>query len=320
MLLVGCQSETTAPNAPTQVIDNESVATNSAASDSIYLVVLGTAQDAGSPQIGCQKSCCESLFLNPDPTRQVVALGVVDQTSQQNWLFEATPDIKTQLRHLRNEQVDLNSDLPAGIFLTHAHIGHYSGLLQLGKEAINAPEVPVYAMPKMRDFLINNAPWSQLVRAKNIALQPLLHQQTVDLTNKIQVTPLQVPHRDEFSETVGFHIQTPNKSALFIPDIDKWERWETNIDSLIQTVDYALLDATFYDNDELPGRDMSAIPHPFVVESMQRFQSLSPTDKAKVYFIHFNHTNPLLDSDSKAFQTVKTAGFNVATYDLKLPL
>ena len=100
-------------------------------------------------------------------------------------------------------------------------------------------------------------------------------------------------------QTVGYTIIGPNEQ-LFIPDIDKWERWETSIEELIKKVDYAFLDATFYDGSELPSRDMNAIPHPFVVESMDRFSVLSPEDKKKVYFIHFNHTNPLVNENSTA--------------------
>lgn len=318
--LLSCSNATPQPPTSTQPIDNQTNTATTTSPETPFLVILGTTQDAGSPQIGCKKSCCQSLFSNPDKTRQVVSVGLVDPVSQSSWLFEATPDIKTQLRFLQESIPAKTNDIPDGIFITHAHMGHYSGLLQLGKEAINADAVPVYAMPKMQSFLTNNAPWSQLIATRNINLQPLQNNQPVAIGHQIKVTPLQVPHRDEFSETVGFKIQTPNKIALFIPDIDKWDRWNTDINDLIKEVDYALLDATFFDNKELPGRDMSQIPHPFVVESMNRFDSLSPTDKAKIYFIHFNHTNPLLDKSNVAQNQVKTAGYNIATYGLRLPM
>ena len=132
--------------------------------------------------------------------------------------------------------------------------------------------------------------------------------------------PLQVPHRDEFSETVGYKIIGVNKSALFIPDIDKWEKWETNISAMIKTVDYAFLDASFYDGDELNTRDISQIPHPFVIESMTRFQNLSDTEKQKIYFIHFNHTNALLNPESEHYKTVLKNGFNIAQFNQKFAL
>jgi pyrroloquinoline quinone biosynthesis protein B len=275
------------------------------------IVVLGTVQDAGSPQIGCTKDCCKKLFAKPDVTRKVVSLGLVDLVHKSSYLFEATPDIATQL-HLLKSFSNTDTDLPNGIFLTHAHIGHYTGLMYLGKEAHNTQQVPVYSMPRMKTYLEQNGPWSQLVSQKNIVLNPLTNEVPVQLNPSLQVTPLLVPHRDEYSETVGFIVNGPNKRALFIPDIDKWEKWNRNIDSLIATVDYAFIDATFFDAAEINNRNINEIPHPFVIESMKRFEKLSATDKKKIYFIHFNHTNPLLVPESEASKKVLSAGFQIA--------
>jgi pyrroloquinoline quinone biosynthesis protein B len=275
------------------------------------IIVLGTIQDAGSPQIGCTKDCCKNLFINPDHSRQVVALGLFDPSTKTSYLFEATPNINAQLRQLKNNSKSL-TDLPNGIFLTHAHIGHYTGLMFLGKEALNAKNLPVYAMPKMKNFLEQNGPWSQLVSQQNILIQPLANQQAITLNDSLSVTPILVPHRDEYSETVGYLISGPRKKLLFIPDIDKWEKWNQDINALINQVDYALIDATFHDASEINNRPISEIPHPFVIESMDQFKMMSLRDKKKIHFIHFNHTNPLLNSHSEAFKKVIKAGFNIA--------
>lgn len=282
--------------------------------DSPAIIVLGTIQDAGSPHAGCTKDCCKNLFSKPDPTRMVVALGLIDPTNQLNFLFEATPDLPLQMKLLKSYSPFRQEETPNGIFLTHAHIGHYSGLMYLGRESMNAKSTPVYAMPKMQEFLEKNGPWSQLLTLKNIAVQGLKNLEPQRLSSNLQVTPLQVPHRDEFSETVGYRIEGPNKSALFIPDIDKWERWSLDIVEEIKKVDYAFLDATFYDNAELNYRNMSEIPHPFVVESMQRFKDLPASEKRKIYFIHLNHTNPLLNPKSPQFKELKKNGFQVAHF------
>lgn len=282
----------------------------------IELTLLGTAQDAGAPQIGCLKSCCENKW-ETHTAEAVVALGVVDPSAGKKYLFEATPDFPQQHHTFLKEEENKTLD---GIFVTHAHMGHYSGLMNLGKEAMGAKGVPVFVMPKMRVFLENNGPWSQLVEEKNMVLIPLENRKKVELTEGLKVTPLRIPHRDEYSETVGFRIEGKSKTALFIPDIDKWEKWETNIDSLLNEVDFAFLDATFYDKNELPGRDLSAIPHPFVVESLERWKALPLSIKKKIYFIHFNHTNPLLDPHSEASITVTQLGFNVARTGMKFVL
>ena len=277
------------------------------------LVVLGTVQDAGSPHIACKKHCCKDLFENPDPTRKVVSLGLFDENTRQSYLLEASPDIVTQSKYL-SKMTNSSSELPAGIFLTHAHIGHYTGLMYIGKESTNAKNVPVYAMPKMSDFLTNNGPWSQLVLNNNIQLVELSENEAITLSSNLKVEAMVVPHRDEFSETVGFKITGPNKSAIFIPDIDKWSKWKFEIQEVVSQVDYAFIDATFYSGEEINTRDISTIPHPFVIESMELFKDFGSEQKAKVHFIHFNHTNPLLNEMSIEYKEVKNQGFNIATF------
>jgi len=278
--------------------------------DAPYLVVLGIAQDAGYPQAG-QIEEWKKVKAGTKKVGLATSLGLVDPISNERWLFEATPNFNIQLDKM--DEFSTTEKYPYdGIFLTHAHIGHYTGLMQLGREVMGAKEVPVYAMPGMLYFLSNNGPWSQLVDVNNIVLKSLANKQKVQLNERLSVTPIQVPHRDEFSETVGFLIESPKRSLLFIPDIDKWEKWSESILDWVKKVDIALLDATFYANGEIPGRDMSEIPHPFVEESMALFSSLSPEDKAKIHFIHFNHTNPLLFNNTPQTKAVKEAGYNVA--------
>jgi len=283
------------------------------------LVVLGTVQDAGSPHIACKKECCKNLFEKPDPLRKVVSLGFIDPQNNKSILFEATPDITTQLKNLKQFS-NREHELPDAIFVSHAHIGHYTGLMYLGKEATNANQVPVYVMPRMKGFIENNGPWRQLVSNKNIVLKEVQNKQEIKLSSNLRVIPFKVPHRDEFSETVGFKIIGPQKSVLFIPDIDKWEKWETAISKEIATVDYAFIDATFFDKKEINNRDISEIPHPFVIESMELFKKLAAKEKQKIYFIHFNHTNPILDLESDAHKLVLANGFKIAALNMVIPL
>jgi pyrroloquinoline quinone biosynthesis protein B len=276
------------------------------------LIILGTMQDGGSPHAGCEKKCCKDLFEHPDIARQVISLGILDPQNKQTYLIEASPNLPQQLRALRAYSQFKTSDAPHGIFITHAHIGHYSGLMYLGKEVMNASNIPVYVLPRMKNFLESNGPWSQLAKLNNIFLVEMQSDLAVPLTPSLKITAIRVPHRDEFSETVGFVIEGPNKKVLFIPDIDKWDKWDKQIFEEIQKVDYAFIDGTFYDGKEINNRDIAEIPHPFVIESMELFKSLETAQKQKIYFIHFNHTNPLLDASSEESKTVKERGFNIA--------
>lgn len=276
------------------------------------IIVLGTVQDAGSPHIGCKKDCCKELFQNPDKYRKVVSLGLVDPESKKTYLFEATPDLPEQMKTLKKYASFSEKETPDGIFLTHAHIGHYAGLMYLGKEAMDAKSIPVHAMPRMKTFLESNGPWSQLVNNHNISIQELINNEELKLTTNLSIVPFTVPHRDEYSETVGYTIKGPNKSVLFIPDIDKWEKWETDIIEAISKVDYAFVDATFYNGQEINNRDISEVPHPAIAESMELFKGLSIDEKIKVHFIHFNHTNPALNPVSPQYSQIIDNGFNIA--------
>jgi len=289
-------------------------------SPTTFLVVLGNVQDAGYPQIGCTKDCCKAYWQHKQSKKLVTSLALVDNATNQYWLFEATPDITEQLQFVQHYTTKTTSFQPAGIFITHAHIGHYTGLMYLGREALGAKNIPVFAMPKLQQYLQSNGPWSQLVALNNIHLQGLQSNETIAITNTISVTPILVPHRDEYSETVGFIIATSNKKVLFVPDIDKWEKWNKSIIAEIAKVDIALIDGTFYANGELPGRDMKEIPHPFIAESLILFSSLPQNEKDKIYFIHFNHTNPLLNPKSKQRQDLLQKGFKAADQGLIIGL
>ena len=283
-----------------------------------FLIVLGIAQDAGFPQAGCKKSCCAAVWQQPGLRKMVASIGIVDEVAGKSWLVEATPDLRFQMRNLQSNSPALDSEIPDGIFLTHAHIGHYTGLMYLGRESMGAKHVPVFAMPQMTDFLQLNGPWKLLVELENIRLMPIAEDSVITLSEHLTIQPIRVPHRDEFSETVAFRINGREKSALFIPDIDKWNQWNHNIINEISKVDVAFLDGTFFENGEIPGRDMSEIPHPFISESMALFDSLPESERAKIVFIHFNHTNPVMQPDSDARKLVIDKGYKIAEEGMRI--
>lgn len=282
-----------------------------------YVLVLGTAQDGGLPQIGCQEKICREAKRDPGLKRLVSSLAMVQPSSGKRWLFDATPDIRQQVLLLQQNAGIRNSaksrpPLFDGIFLTHAHMGHYAGLLHLGREAYNHPSIPLYASHRMSGFLKQNAPWNLLIGNRNLVLRPFEIGTALALDGELSVTPLAVPHRDEYSDTVGFVLKGLRRSLLFIPDIDKWERWDRDIGELITSVDVALLDGTFFADGEIPGRAMADIPHPFIAESLLRFGKLPAEDRQKIYFIHLNHTNPAARPGGKAREQIEAAGMHVA--------
>ena len=282
-----------------------------------YIYVLGNVQDAGLPHIGCQHKFCKEKFSEFEEYF-TTSIAVVDPVEKKYILFEASPDIPYQLNYLEKEIFN-EFLLPESIFITHAHIGHYTGLMYFGREALGAKNLIIKVLPKMSNFLKTNGPWSQLVDINNIKIQNLSFGLKTNELRNITVTPIQVPHRDEYSETAGFIIEGRNKKALFIPDIDKWEKWDKNLKQLVYEFDYLLLDATFYDSKEI-NRDISEIPHPLVTETINLLDDLSPEHKNKVYFIHMNHTNLMLDPSSELTKLVIDKGFNITRLGLKLSL
>jgi pyrroloquinoline quinone biosynthesis protein B len=256
-----------------------------------YALILGIAQDGGYPQAGCNRPDCMAAWHDLKLRHRVASLAIIDPQSHQRWIIDATPDFPSQLASL-DTTAPRGNVLLDGILLTHAHIGHYLGLAHLGREVLGAHSIKVYAMPRMREFLQHNGPWDQLVHLKNIDLVPIEDGVPIALNERITVTPLRVPHRDEYSETVGFVVRGPSRSILWLPDIDKWETWPTPLESVLGRVDVAYIDGTFYDATELPGRDLREIPHPLMTETLARLAN-SPL-RAKVRFIHLNQSNPLL--------------------------
>ena len=283
-----------------------------------FVMVLGIAQDAGYPQAACRKACCRQAWKDPSRRRRVACLAIV--SGDRRWLVDCTPDFREQLRALDEAAPVENSPGIDGILLTHAHIGHYAGLVHLGREVMGAKEVLLHVMPRMQSFLTSAGPWSLMVSEKHVAFRPLTADAPVTLSDTIRVTPVEVPHRDEFSETVGFRIEGPKRSVLYIPDIDKWERWDRRIEEQLKRVDVAYLDGTFFADGEIKGRDMSQIPHPFIEETLHRLAALPATERAKVRFIHLNHTNPALDPQSDAARFIRAAGLAVARQGERIAL
>ena len=275
--------------------------------DRPYVVVLGIAQDGGAPHAGCEKSCCIDLWES-GKREKVSSIGIVNPLTKQSWLFDATPDFPSQYRILTENH---NTEL-VGIFLTHAHIGHYIGLLHLGREVMGKKNVPVYVMSRMKRFLETNGPWNQLVTLKNINLKLIENNKDIKIGEQLFIEPFLVPHRDEYSETVGYRIIGKEKSLAFIPDIDKWEKWHGSIFQLVLNTDILLLDGTFYSQNEIPHRNMAEIPHPFIIESMETLSELNSENRSKVHFIHFNHSNPAIKDNSPAYHTIKSKRFNLA--------
>jgi len=275
----------------------------------VQAVVLGIAQDGGVPHVGCRQKLCVEARRDPSKRRHVASLGLIDRTSGKRFLIDATPDFELQVSRL--------GGLPDGILLTHAHIGHYMGLAKLGREVANVRGMPVFCTPSMARFLRENRPWSRLVLVGNIAIHEIEPDKEFTLTDSLRAIALRVPHRDEDSDTVAYVVAGPSRKLLWLPDIDKWEKWERRIEDVLRTVDAAFLDGTFFSADEIPGRSIAEIPHPLVPETVSRLRNEGLA--ARVFFVHLNHTNRLL-WDKQEVRRLREKGYGVASEGQRFPL
>jgi pyrroloquinoline quinone biosynthesis protein B len=281
------------------------------------LKILGVAQDGGVPHASCRCERCEAARRDPSRAHMVASLALIIPTDGVDavHLIDATPDLARQLELLptapARDRPGVDRRPLASIFLTHAHIGHYLGLAQLGFEVMHTSGTLVRASPRMIDFLRDNAPWEQLIRLGEIMPEPLTPEAGAQLGD-VQIRPVVVPHRDEYTDTVGYRLQGPRQTVLYIPDAEPWERWSDAFDAALEGVDVALLDATFYAADELPGRPIESLGHPLVPSTIERLRGRIDRGALRVVLIHLNHTNPLLDPRSPESQSTREAGVHVA--------
>jgi pyrroloquinoline quinone biosynthesis protein B len=274
-------------------------------------VVLGIAQDGGVPHLGCRQKLCVEARRDPAKRRLVASLGVVDHAAGRRFLVDATPDFPAQVERL--------GGLPDAILLTHAHIGHYLGLAQLGREVLGAKRVPVYCTARMADFLRENGPWKRLVALENIEIREIAPGVEFELTPSLKATAIRVPHRDEDSDTVAYLLAGRERQVLWLPDIDKWEKWDRRIEDVVRGAPMlAFVDGTFDSADEIPGRSIRDIPHPLVPETVARFGGKAPGPPSKLLFVHLNHTNRLL-WDGAARRELEQKGFGIASEGSRFP-
>ncbi len=282
----------------------------------VLVQILGTAQDGGFPQIGCYCKNCLRARENARYSRLISSLALIDLQEKKYFLLDATPDIRLQsdmiLDRLMVEKRG-KKNAPHAILLTHAHIGHYTGLMFYGYEAMSTQRLPVHCTSRMGRFLSENGPWNQLIRLKNISLHTLLPGKEFSLTPRISLTPFLVPHRDEYSDTLGFRISGEKRKLLYIPDIQSWKAWNRSIVEETERVEFALLDGTFYSSEELPGRDISKIGHPTIKTSLKTLGRVAKKGKTQIYFTHLNHTNLALDPEGDARKEITDRGFRLAS-------
>lgn len=294
--------------------------------------MLGTAQDAGVPQVNCFTGVCQRVRAGELPPPRVASLGLVDPASGRRFLVDATPDLVAQVGDLLavgpgapepGTVVPLHENLD-GILLTHGHMGHYTGLVHLGREAAATRGLPVWCNADMAELLGANEPYRSLVDGGHVELRAVEAGQRFRLSPSLEVEPLDVVHRAELSGTTGYLVHGPRRSVLYVPDADTWDGWPLwSFEECLERADLALLDGSFFSHDELGHRPQGEVPHPPVRDTLERLEALRAGNAASVpdvLFTHLNHTNPLWLPASRERAAIRRAGFDVAADGERIPL
>ena len=271
----------------------------------IRAMILGIAQDGGVPHPGCYCDTCQFYWDN-----QIVlspsSLAIIDE--KQLHLFDVTRNLDRQLRKVGNKNV-------TDIWLTHGHIGHIDGIGLFGKEVMNLKNVRLHASELMIKLIENTPKWNKLIEDKILIPIQFNSNESMQISENLKITPIRVPHRDELTDTHAFMINGPEKSLLYLPDHDTWEETLDMVqqDSVIEWFDFlgieiVLMDGTFWSKNELSRQD--DVPHPPVLESLERLGNVKGKE-LEVFFIHFNHTNPLLIPKSNEIKKLLDSGCKI---------
>ena len=260
--------------------------------------LLGNAQDAGRPQIGCTQKCCTDARKNSRLSRMPVSLGLQGETYG---LVEATKSIGDQLSLMGNAMID-------ELWLTHAHLGHIEGLGQFGREALNSKNIKLRCSDSVVDYTMNHPIWKKLIERGNLTFAKFKSE---------NIIPIEVPHRARDFDTHAILFKGQSNNIFFLPDHDTWEstldfvgydnprEWFSSLDASI-----ILLDGTFWDSNELKGRIQADVPHPPVSETLDLIGRREDGDP-RIIFIHLNHTNPLHYPNSPEYQKLSDLGWEV---------
>lgn len=286
----------------------------------VCATLLGVAQDGGRPQAGCVRPCCAPAHLEPGLKRHPVSLGVVGKDHSTH-LFEATRSLSWQFECWHRS--DPTTGPLDSVWITHAHHGHVDGLGLFGREVLNAKGLPLHCSPSFSRLLDKTPNWRLMLEQGVFSPRPFQAGKPVSPSGRevegcgFSVTPIAVPHRAELSDMHAMLIEGEHDSLLFLPDHDTWEETLATVgfDSIRQWftelgVGVVLLDATFWSAHELTSRKQADIPHPPVVETVERLGQRREGDP-RVVFIHLNHTNPLHDLDSAESQMVTGLGWEI---------
>lgn len=264
--------------------------------------VLGNTQDGGVPHLECSCDLCSKARENPEEAKHNASIMVKDSDEEDSfrYLIDATPDVRYQIT---GEYLD-------GVFISHGHLGHITGLLQFGEEGCNKTDLPLYVSDKTENYIRKNDPFRLLIDKGNVEIMNFNDEDEVDIRGGC-IEAFEAKHNRVNTDTLSFMIHGEEKTLFYIADIHEWTEKTLN---LMQKADIAIVDGTFWNEEEIERYE--EVPHPVMKETMHLAEGWD-TD---IYFTHLNHTNPALREDTDERQEIQERGFGVVEEGMEFEL
>jgi pyrroloquinoline quinone biosynthesis protein B len=298
----------------------------------VHIRILGSAAGGGFPQWNCRCPTCEAgregVRARPRTQSSLAIRG-----GEGPWfLVNASPDARQQLEAITEPHIDgVRSPPIAGVLLTDAEIDHTAGLLLLRE---SASPVRVYGRTGVERALRQGYPvLSMLERYCGLEWQTLEPELALplggsSLTVESFDTGGDAPRYLDGSgvelEASGFVFRDRAGGGVvtYAPGL---ARLDDAVLARLAASDLALVDGTFWSDDELAGlgisarsaRDMGHLPLSGPGGTLETLAALERPRKA---LVHINNTNPILLEDSPERAAVLRAGVEVAYDGLEVEL
>jgi pyrroloquinoline quinone biosynthesis protein B len=287
--------------------------------------VLGSAAGGGMPQWNCGCANCARARRGDAPIRTQSSIAVGE--GEEWMLVNAAVDLPRQLAAVPELWPKALRATPfRAILLTDANVDHTAGLgeLRQGPDAF-----VVVSSEATKSLLASERAYERFDRPPHrwIAVEPDGRDVSADIGASIAaryaVEAYDVPGllpgyagRNTWRGAVVAYVVRERASGRSVLVAPVFASIDERLEKLIRSADLALLDGTFFTEDELqslglPAKAASAMGHLAVGGSGGTLERIAGGG-TRCVFVHVNNTNPLLDPGSRAYAEVAQAGHHVA--------
>lgn len=298
----------------------------------MHIHLLGTGAGGGFPQWNCNCHNCKRLRDGTIKSRARTQSSITISSDGVHWvLFNASPDIRAQVEAFKPLQPSraIRDTGISAIVLCDAQIDHTTGLIIL-REHDKAWDV--YCTAAVHEDLTTGYPlfnilshfrgvnWHEITTDQATFTIPKIdHLKFTAVPLKSEAPPFSPRrHNTVLGDNIGFKIadEQTGKTLFYAPGLGEVEE---HVLKYMADADCVLIDGTMWTNDEMSKagiNDKLASEMGHLDQSSEHgiMNLIKPLTKPRKILIHINNTNPILDEQSKEYQTLTDAGIEVS-YD-----